>query len=114
VFLLPAGIDLSFLKGETLIQVAVGGWDVQMRFSNGSAISIEDQCEVEMDGHLHEVGPPAGAALLALLGHDVSSATVVENRHVELWFGDKRVVVRDTDEPYAYYSVADPDGKLVI
>ena len=51
----PANLDLSMFIGATLIQIAIGGYEVQFNFDGGRGVSVEGFWQVKnASGHMME------------------------------------------------------------
>lgn len=112
--------DLSPLHGCTVTFVRFGQYQLQLGFSGDA------QCSISIEGD-YIVGPSGGEsttyseavagaqALLPLLGHDVTSASVPTDGTVRVVFDDESVLeVLDSSSAYESYQVNLDDHLLVV
>ena len=117
---LSSGTDLSPLNGCTLTFVGFGQHQVQLAFSGDTdcSISIEGDYLVTPSGGESTVFSDAvdgAAALLPLLGHTVTLASVPADGTVRLGFDDDSVVeVVDSSAHYESYQISLGDRLLVV
>ncbi len=111
--------DLSPLTGSILTFVGFGQYQLQLAFSSDadSSISIEGDYTVAPRGDEQTTYSEAVAganALLPILGHTVTSATVPADGTVRVVFDDGSVVeVLDSSSHYESYQVS-LGGRLLI
>lgn len=113
---LTGTIDLSFLVGETVMQVCLGRYQTQVRMDDAT-IAIE--CKhtlVTADGETvwnRSAFPSEG--LSRLLGQTVSKVSVLDERTLELTFsaGDRLSLVDDSDQ-YESFQIATDDKYIVV
>jgi hypothetical protein len=111
---LPEHVDLSFLEGLVLEQVAVGQFQTQLRFEDRVTISIEG--EVTIDG-ARRVGVDAGARLVWLVGRSVQRAGRAAPGDLCLAFAGEPVAmitVHDSNDEYESYTIEGPRGLVVV
>ena len=112
--------DLTPLNGTMLTFVGFGQYQVQLRFSGDvdCYISIEGDYIVTPAGHTSTTFTEAidgAGALLSLLGHTVTVASVPTDGTVRLGFDDDSVVeVLDSWAHYESYLVQLGDRQLVV
>lgn len=111
--------DLSFLKGQELIQVAIGVFQVQFHFDRDAIISVEGEFQYSSESnssHWHQGTPEAAAPVLRLLGSSVQKVGGREDGTLELTFSNgDRLVVKDNSEQYESYTISGgPLGTIVV
>jgi hypothetical protein len=112
--------DVNALKGCTLTFVGFGQHQVQLAFYGDlhCAISIEGNYVVTpagRDSSTFSEAVAGAAALLPLLGHDVTYASVPTDGTVQVIFDDGSVVdVLDSEADYESYQVHLGDRLLVV
>jgi hypothetical protein len=112
--------DLTPLNGTTLTFVGFGQYQVQLRFSGDvdCYISIEGDYRVTPTGHgstTYTEAIDGAAALLPLLGHTVTVASVPEDGTLRLGFDDdSKVEVFDSWPQYESYLVQLGDRTVVV
>ena len=109
---IPDDINFDYFIGCVLIQVAVGKREVQLQFLGIGYIAIYGKCEV--DGRTYDVGPAAGAPLLELVDQEVTGVQVHERKHLELRFGGRTLIVRDSNIGSESYTADGPHGLIVV
>jgi hypothetical protein len=107
-------IDLSFLTGRELIQVAIGSFHVQLRFDEDVAVPVEAEFRY-FDGQQEWVwqqepsSPQIGARTVAMLGASIISVETNENGTLALTFSNgHRLTILDSFKEYESYELADP------
>jgi hypothetical protein len=109
----PAGLDLSFLVGQKLSQVAMDQYQTILNFDEGASIHIEGACV--LDGRSLHPGIDAGRELALLLGVGVAGAFVVEQRVVRIEFSGGVVLdIVDASDTYESFTIQSPDGLIVV
>lgn len=99
-------LDWSFFVGKPLEQVAVGLYDIRLGFFGEVSVSITGSFQYNANAPVSaQNGLPDGAVpLLKLLGHSVSSVSVVDARSLLLTFDDDQTL-RLIDDNEAYESL---------
>jgi len=117
---LKKDIDLSFLKGRELIQVAIGLYHMSFRFDEDVAISIEGQFSY-FDGHKESIwNREAGATQIAgqtvaLLGKTIEDFEGQEDGTLRLKFSNGHVVtILDNSKEYESYDITRPGETIVV
>jgi hypothetical protein len=111
--------DLSPLTGSMLTFVGFGQYQLQLAFSGDadSSVSIEGDYTVALRGDeptTYSEAVAGAKALLPILGHTVTSATVPTDGTVRVVFDDGSVVeVLDSSSHYESYQV-NLAGRLLI
>lgn len=111
---LPEDVDLSFLDGRVLEQVAVGQHQTQLRFEDQVTISIEG--EVTIDG-ARGVGIDAGARLVRLVGRSVERVARIAPGDLCLAFAGEphaAITIHDRSDGYESYTIDGPRGLVVV
>lgn len=116
---LKPDVDLSFLIGRELIQVAVGSYDVQFHFHESVRLSVQNQIEHiskeivhEWDGDENQ--PLAAASLLGLLGSSVTSVQGDLDGTLTLTFSNGDVVTVFDREGYEAYQIGNGDQQIIV
>lgn len=106
--------DLSFIVGRELIQVAVGQYQVILRFTSEVSITIES--DIQMDGgEAIADSRTAGAALLELIGAEVEGAAGVADGTLTItWRNARRLTIFDSWSEYESYTVSAPGVTIVV
>ena len=113
-------VDLSFLRGRELIQVATGSFQVQFRFDEDVAVSVEAECRY-FDGQQEWVwkqepsSPHVAARTVALLGASIRSFDSSENGTLVLTFSNgHRLTVVDSFKEYESYDITRPGHTIIV
>ena len=113
-------IDLSFLSGRELIQVAVGLYQTVFRFDEDVAISVEGGFNY-FDGQAEWIWrPEPGAAQIAgrtvaLLGAAIESFEGHEDGTLILAFSNgQRLTILDNSKEYESYDITRPGHTIVV
>jgi len=109
---IPDHINFDYFIGGVLNQVAGGKRDVQLHFSGLGCIAIYGQCE--LDGRTYGVGPAAGAPLLELVDKVVTGVQIHARKHLELRFGDRTLIVKDSNAGCGSYTADGPHGLIAV
>jgi hypothetical protein len=120
---LPPNIDLSFLKGQTLVQVCFGEHSVVLNFSAGTSglpVSISVQSAVELSlpeggQHRWEDFRQGAGFLMALISNTVAAATGTTDGTVTLEFNEGGVLrLYDNSKHYESYSIRHGEKIIVV
>jgi hypothetical protein len=113
-------IDLRFLNGRELIQVAVGLCHVSFRFDEDVAISAEAGFRY-FDGMAEWIWRPepgssqVAARTLALLGTAIASLESNVNGTLALTFSNgHRLTMLDSSKEYQSYDITRPGQTIVV
>ena len=113
-------IDLSFLNGRELIQIAIGLYHISFRFDEDVAISVEEEFRY-FDGQTERVWESeAGAAQIAtrtvsLLGATIQNFEGREDGTLILTFSNgHRLTIPDSSKEYESYAITLPGRTIVI
>ena len=117
---LDSATDLSFFLGQSLTEVGLGKYDVQLHFDKGLAVQIESSAELTLpdgtDVKIPRIGMNgvAGATgLHVLLGKDVVGVSVLGKGDLCIVFdGGEKLVLFDDAEYYECYNIS--MGSLLI
>jgi len=120
VYGLNKNIDLSFLNGREVIQVAIGVYQVQFAFDEDVTIYVEGGFSY-FDGKDEVIWKPEpGAAdiasrTVALLGATIASFEGHENGTLELHFSNgHRLTIPDSSKQYESYQITRPGVNIIV
>jgi hypothetical protein len=117
---LKKGIDLSFLTGRELIQVAIGVYQVQFGFDEDVMIYVESEFSYFDRQDEYTWKPEPGAAQIAartvsLLGATIQNFDGQENGTLALAFSNgARLTILDTSQEYESYQITRPGLYIVV
>jgi cytoskeletal protein RodZ len=115
---LKEGIDLSFLTGRVLIQVAVGLYQVIFAFDEHVTISVEGSYQLHNEDGTSIWSPGAtstAAPALSLLGATVTNARGESNGTLTITFsGKESLVIMDSSEKFESYQITKPGTTIVV
>jgi hypothetical protein len=113
-------IDLSFLTGRELIQVAIGSFQVQFHFDEDVTVSVEAEF-CYFDGHDEWIwqqepsSPQIAARTLDMLGARVTSFETNENGTLALTFSNGHcLTIRDSFKEYESYDITRPGQTIIV
>ncbi len=113
-------IDLSFLNGRELSQVAIGLYHIRFVFDEDVAISVEGEFSY-FDGQAEWVWKPEpnsaqiAARTLPLLGATIQSFNAQEDGTLTLLFSnEQRLTLRDNSKDYESYDITRPGQTIVV
>ena len=113
-------INLSFLNGRELIQVAVGLYQTIFRFDEDLVISVEGEFRY-FDGQAEWTWrPEPGSSLIAartvaLLGTTIESLESNANGTLSLTFSNgQRLTLADSSREYESYQITRPGETIVV
>jgi hypothetical protein len=113
-------LDLNFLSGRELIQVAIGLYQISFRFDEDLAISVEGEFRY-FDGQGEWIWKSEqGAAQLAaktvsLLGATIQSFEGEGNGTLSLVFSNgHRLTILDSSKDYQSYDITRPGSTIVV
>jgi len=113
-------VDVSFLVGLVLEQVAIGQYQVQIGFDQDTRISVElsfkySSAEGTFEWRQQPQSSKAAAAALNLLGASVIAATIADPKTLELEFSNgDRLQLLDVSEQYESLSITRPGWNLYV
>ena len=117
---LKKAIDLSFLNGRELIQVAVGLYHTIFKFEEDVAISVEGEFRY-FDGQTEWLWrPEPGSSLIAartvaLLGATIESFESNADGTLALTFSNgQRLTLADSSREYESYQITRPGETIVV
>jgi hypothetical protein len=117
---LRKGIDLTFLTGREVTQVAVGVFQVQFHFDEDVSISVESQFTY-FDGQREwtwEQGltfAQVAIRTVSLLSAKIQSFEAQENGTVSLAFSNgHRLTIFDSSKDYESYTISHHGGTIVV
>ena|SRR5437899_6516679 len=117
---LQKDIDLSFLNGRELIQVAVGLYQTIFRFDEDVGISVEGEFSY-FDGQAEWIWKPEpcssliAARTVALLGATIESFESNANGTLALTFSNgHRLTLVDSSKEYESYQITRPGETIVV
>jgi hypothetical protein len=115
---LAEGIDLSFLKGREVIQVAVGLYQVIFALDEKVTISVEGSYELHGTEGVSVWTPGAtqvAARALSLLGTTITNACATSDGSLDLSFSnDESLVILDASKSYESYQITKPGSAIVV
>jgi hypothetical protein len=115
---LDTTIDLSFLKGNEIIQIAIGIYQVIFVFDNSIKLSVESEFTVrahEGDSRWQSGRPSAAAPALRLLGASVKSVEGQADGTLELVFSEgMSLKVFDNTKEYESYTITRAGQTIVV
>jgi hypothetical protein len=113
-------VDLSFLNGRELIQVAIGTYQIQFGFDEDVMIYVESQFNY-FDGHHEWIWKPeSGSAQIAARTVSLLTATIQnfdrqENGTLTLAFSNGgRITLLDSRREYECYQITRPGQTIVV
>jgi hypothetical protein len=111
-------IDLTFLQGRELIQVAIGMYQVIFNFDGDVSISIEGQFEhtSKVNSSEWRPGNPAMAVTTVnLLSAKVEAVHGQEDGTLKLTFSNgDRLVIRDASTEYESYQISRRGETIIV
>jgi hypothetical protein len=114
---LTSEVDLSFLAGAQLEQVAVGQNEVILNLSSRISIMIASDLRLSRPddpGDPITDSPTAGAALLVLLGATVLKATGADGTLTLGWSDGSTLAIFDSWPNYESYTITYQGGVIVV
>lgn len=115
---LKKNIDLSFLIGREVIQVAIGMFQVQFHFDKEATISVESEFEYVSNGNPSRWSPGAPAAAapaLRLMGSAIQDVKGAEDgTHSVTFLNGDRLIVKDNKQYESYTICGGPGGVIVV
>lgn len=113
-------IDLSFLTGRELIQLAIGVYQVQFGFDEDVRISIESEFRY-FDGQVESIWRPKpgsssiAARAVALLGATIESFRSNIDGTLTLAFSNQhRLTILDSSKEYESYDITRPGQTIIV
>lgn len=115
---IPHDIDWNFLLGAKVEQIAIGEYNIQIRFFKDVSISTQGAFDHLVDGKLLSDAPelPKRAiTLISLLGSKVENVTVENDRTLAVTFSNREAVkIYDSFERYESFTVNYPGGPVIV
>jgi hypothetical protein len=114
---LDPGIDLSFLRGREVIQIAVGLFQVVFAFDEQVSISVESEFRFSStDSCVWQPGAPQAAApTLRLLGVRVEEVRGQSDGTLDLIFSNgARLTILDSSKEFESYNITRPGQTIVV
>ena len=113
-------LDLNFLNGRQVIQVAIAVYQIQFSFDEEVTIYVHSQFGY-FDGHDEWVWTPApggaqiAARAVALLGATVESFQGHEDGTLKLIFSNgQHLTILDNSKEYESYDITRPGSTIVV
>ncbi len=113
-------IDLSFLAGRELIQLAIGVYQVQFGFDEDVRISVESEFRY-FDGQAEWIWRPESgsssiaARAVALLGATIESFGSNIDGTLTLAFSNQhRLTILDSSKEYESYDITRPGQTIIV
>jgi uncharacterized protein DUF6188 len=115
---LRSDIDLNFLIGREVIQIAIGVYQIIFAFDEDTTLSVEAEF-LYSDGRTESTWKPGAshiaASTVSLLGATVVSFERNESGTLELLFSNgHRLVVRDSSKEFESYHITRPGETIVV
>jgi hypothetical protein len=117
---LKKGIDLNFLTGRELVQLAIGVYQVQFGFDEDVRISVESEFRY-FDGQTEWIWRPElgsssiAARVVALLGATIKSFGCNIEGTLTLAFSNQhRLTILDSSREYESYDITRPGHTIVV
>ena len=113
-------IDLSFLKGRELIQVAIGSFQVQFHFDEDVAVYVEAEFryfdgQQEWTWKQEPNSAHVAAQTVAMLGASITSFESSENGTLALTFSNgHRLTIVDSFKEYESYDITRPGQTIIV
>lgn len=113
-------IDLSFLNGRELIQVAIGLYQISFRFDEDVAISVEGEfCyfdgQAESTWKAETAAAQIASRTVSLLGSTIRSYAGREDGTLSLVFSNgQRLTILDSSKEYESYDITRPGVTIVV
>jgi hypothetical protein len=113
-------IDLSFLTGRELIQVAIGSFQIQFHFDEDVTVSVEAEfCyfdgQDEWIWQQEPSSPQIAARTVAMLGASITSFETNENGTLALTFSNgHRLTILDSFKEYESYDITRPGQTIIV
>jgi hypothetical protein len=115
---LDKNIDLAFLKGREIIQIAIGVHQVIFAFDDDVTISVENHFQYLFNDGSSEWRPGAkhvAAKTVQLLGSVVEEVLGQENGTLELTFSNgDRLVITDENKNCEAYNITRRGQTIVV
>jgi hypothetical protein len=117
---LKKDVNLSFLNGREVIQIAIGVYQTILRFDEDVTISVDGGFS-HFDGQSESVWMPGldavqvAAQTATLLGSTVESFASHENGTLVLKFSNGHgLTIRDSSREYESYQISRPGETIVV
>ena len=113
-------IDLSFLTGRELIQIAIGSFQVQFHFDEDVTVSVEAEfCyfdgQDEWIWQQEPSSPQIAARTVAMLGASITSFETNENGTLALTLSNgHRLTILDSFKEYESYDITRPGQTIIV
>jgi len=113
-------IDLNFLTGRELIQVAIGTFQVQFHFDEDVTVSVEAEFyyfdgQDEWIWQQEPSSPQIAARTVAMLGASITSIETNENGTLALTFSNgHRLTILDSFKEYESYDITRPGQTIIV
>jgi hypothetical protein len=115
---LAKNVDLSFLVGRELIQIAIGIHQVIFSFDEQVTISIEGEFSLKTNEGLTTWTPGAPRAAcpaIDLLGTSIDSVDAREDGTLQLFLSDgSRLTILDANKEFESYQICRPGMTIVV
>lgn len=113
-------IDLSFLTGRELIQVAIGSFQVQFHFDEDVSVYVEAEFRY-FDGQQEWIwkqepsSPHVAARTVAMLGASITSFERSEDGTLALTLSNgHRLTILDSLREYESYQITRPGHNIIV
>jgi hypothetical protein len=113
-------IDLSFLTGRELTQIAIGRFQVQFHFDENVAVSVEAEFryfdgEQEWTWRQEPSSTHIAGRTVGMLGASITSFQSSEDGTLVLTFSNRhRLTVLDSSKQYESYDITRPGQTIIV
>jgi len=113
-------IDLSFLVGRELIQLAIGLYQVQFHFDEDVTVSVEAEfcyfdSQDKWNWRQDPISPQVAARTVAILGATITGFESNENGTLALMFSNGHsLTILDPVKQYESYSITRPGQTIIV
>jgi hypothetical protein len=115
---LPVGVDLSFFRARTLIQICVGGHDIIFNFDDTLSISVTSAIGYTASKDVYrryEDFPQAMSHVVALLNGVVAAAKGASDGTLNIEFSNgARLDIFDDSQQFESYVIRHRDRLIVV
>jgi hypothetical protein len=110
-------VDLSFLIGQSLVQICFGSHQIQFNLSEGAGVQAESRVVLSTAAGAFEFNQPYDKAgeLLLLLDAEIGKAEIESNGDLLLGFSNERALKIVNDEgPYESYQISGGPTSIIV
>ena len=119
MYKLPANVDLSFFKGNILLQICIGANEIILRFENQISITVQtDVVHKSQSGDvtaIYKSMPESAAMLVGFLHSAVTEATAIDPSTISLRFANGEYLeIYDTSTQYESYQIVHGHETIIV